>query len=297
MEPSHQTGLTGRILLGCMLLATVWAGVSMYASPWQKQLAAHAEEPLVLYVQTEPALRVSYTPSTHKAYVKMFDKKDPCAHNNQATCHTQQPFKFFTPRQPTREAWWDSFKSTLSSWRYNPLLVGRIIFEYVRAYAARKTNISPAEFVLLGLELTRLETNDFTVQLPQTKNKKRPAGKTAIADEAAPTVKDMAPLAVQNRPIVVEILNASGKRGLAQELTQYLREQNQQGLLRIDVLQYDNYPSGQETSWLEDYTGRQAQLKQLGQAIGIRSEIREGNTPNVICDARIILGKDFRMPL
>ena len=96
---------------------------------------------------------------------------------------------------------------------------------------------------------------------------------------------------------VAEVLNASGRKGLALELTQYLREQNTRGLLRVDVLQYDNYPTIQETSWLEDYAGRPLQLKQLGSALGIHGEIRAGNTPNVICDTRIILGKDFKMPL
>jgi hypothetical protein len=95
----------------------------------------------------------------------------------------------------------------------------------------------------------------------------------------------------------VEILNASGQKGLASELTQYLREQNEKGLLRVDVWQYDNYPTPQPTSWIEDYSGRQIQVKQLGTTIGITGEIRVGTTPNVLCDTRIILGKDFKMPL
>ena len=107
---------------------------------------------------------------------------------------------------------------------------------------------------------------------------------------------DRAPLAVQDRPILVEVLNASGQKGLALELTQFLREQNDKGLLRVDVLQYDNYPSLQETSWIENYTGHPIALKQLGNAIGITGEIRVGSAPNVICDTRIILGKDFTMP-
>ena len=63
------------------------------------------------------------------------------------------------------------------------------------------------------------------------------------------------------------------------------------------MLQYDNYPTAQESSWLEDYSGRMVQVKQLGQAVGINGEIRTGSAPNVICDTRVILGKDFKMPL
>ena len=107
----------------------------------------------------------------------------------------------------------------------------------------------------------------------------------------------MAPLAVKDRPIVVEIFNASGKRGLALALTQYLREQNEKGLLRVDVLQYDNYPSYQEQSFIVDYSGRLVQVKQLSLAIGINSEIKSENAANAICDTRIVLGKDFEMPL
>jgi len=95
----------------------------------------------------------------------------------------------------------------------------------------------------------------------------------------------------------VEIFNASGKKGLALELTQYLREKNQKGLLRVDVFQYENYPSIENTSWLEDYSGRLSDVKQLSRALGINEEIRTGTSVNVMCDTRIIIGKDFTMPL
>ena len=275
-----------------MLFVLGWAAITHFSSKWAQALAAQEDASLQLAVHTLPAMLFSYDPKSQKVLVTVQENK---CHHSVERCFPH--LKFFVPRQTERQLFWDDFMTSLSSWRYNPLLIGRAAWSYLTAWHERRTNLSPAEFLLLSLELSQLEKNDFSVKTParSTKNNKRRS--SAEPDGPPPAVADKAPLAVQDRPIVVEVLNASGKKGLALELTQYLREQNEKGLLRVDVLQYDNYPSQQENSWLEDYSGRQIQLKQLGHAIGINGEIRVGTTPNVICDTRIILGKDFKMPL
>lgn len=300
MESPHQARKTlERCLLVLFLGVLGWAGWSQQRSPLVQQLAVHDEQPVQITLLTSPAMFISYTPSTRQAQVRVLNEKKPTQHPAERVrklleregISVQHPL-YFEPAQTKRDVFWEDFKNSLSSWRYNPLLAARAAGAYVSARHNRRTNLSPAEFILLALELTQLEPNDFTVRLPQKNTKPKPA-----ATLLPPPTQDRAPLAVQDRPIIVEVLNASGRKGLALELTQYLREQNTKGLLRVDVLQYDNYPSLQENSWLEDYSGRQIQLKQLGSAIGITGEIRAGNTPNVICDTRIILGKDFKMPL
>lgn len=303
MESSHKKRkITGRLLLLFLLCATGWAAWAQFRSPLTQNLAGDKNEAVQITILTKPAMFVSYNPKTRKASVRMlsekFNQKDPLERTQkilEAEHVSAQNPKFFEPAQKEQDAFWNDFKQGLSSWRHNPFLAARTGWEYLSARHSRRTNLSPDEFALLSLELTQLEPSDFAVTF--TSRKKRAARKTDPIPSAGNETPDKAPLAMKNRPIVVEVLNASGRRGLALELTQYLREQNQKGQLRVDVLQYDNYPTQQESSWVEDYSGRLVQVKQLSQAVGINGEIRTGSAPNVICDTRIILGKDFKMPL
>lgn len=303
MESSDQARkITGRILLFGMLAVLALAAWAQFASPLTQNLAGDKKAPVEVVMLTEPAMFISYTPQTRKAAVRVLNdklrQKNPLERTKkllETENISVQNIKFFEPALPERDRFWHAFKHGLSSWRYNPFLAANAAWSYVSAWHARRTNLSPAEMALLSLELTQLEPSDFAVTFPP--RKKRAGRKPEPVPAVVPETADMAPLAVQNRPIVVEVLNASGRRGLALELTQYLREQNEKGLLRVDVLQYDNYPTTQDASWLEDYSGRLVQVKQLGRTVGINGEIRTGSAPNVICDTRIILGKDFQMPL
>ncbi len=286
-----------------LLLGTLgWSAWIQSRSPIVQRISAHDKTPLEIAVLTSPAMFITYTPATRKADVRVLSEKkhfkNPVERIKKALeadrIFPQRPLKYIEPAQTEREIFWEDFKKALSNWRYNPLFVFRAAGGYLSALHNRRTNLSVAEFTLIALELTQLEANDFTLRLPP-KRASRQSRETPPAQETA--LPDRAPLAMQDRPIIVEVLNASGRKGLALELTQYLREQNTKELLRVDVLQYDNYSSLQETSWIENYSGQPVALKQLSSAIGITGEIRAGTSLNVICDTRIILGKDFKMPL
>ena len=303
MEPSHQTRkITGRILLLVLLGATAWAACAQFASPLASNLAGDKKAPVQVTVLTKPAMFVSYNPQTRKASVRVLgdklNQKSPLERTQKLleaeNIAVKNP-KFFEPADTERETFWNGFKHALSAWRHNPFLAARAGWNYLSAWHNRRTNLSPAEFALLSMELTQLEPSDFAVTFPA--RKKRASRKPEPVPAIVPDVADMAPLALKDRPIIVEVLNASGRKGLALELTQYLRDQNEKGQLRVDVLQYDNYPSTQNSSWLDDYSGRLVQVNPRGRAVGITGEIRTGAAPNVICDTRIILGKDFKMPL
>lgn len=275
-----------------MLLATAlfaWAIWAQLTSRTVQILTTRAKDTIHLSVLTSPAMDISYNPSTRKAAISV--RADKCAPH---ACKPLRHAKFFTPEISDREQAWNAFKEALNTWRYNPLIIGQAVWEYITAWHDKRTDLTPAEFTLIALELTQLEAADFALKLPPSSKRAKKAKQQA---PVVPLVEDMAPLAQKDRPIVVEILNASGQRGLALKLTQFLREQNAKGLLRVDVLQYDNYPTLQETSSIVDYSGRLVQVKQLSRAIGINGEIKTDSSPNVICDTRIILGKDFEMPL
>lgn len=303
MESSGQTRkIIERCLLLILLGALGWSAYVQSRSLIVKRLTAHDKNPLEITVLTSPAMFITYVPSTRKAEVRVLSEKkhfkDPKERIQKSLeadrISPRLPLKYFEPAQPERELFWENFKKTLSTWRYNPLVMLRSAGAYVSALHNRRTNLSVAEFTLLALELTQLEANDFTVRFPPKKSKKKTP---VVAPHEELSTPDRAPLALQDRPIIVEVLNASGRKGLALELTQFLREQNTKELLRVDVLQYDNYPTLQENSWIENYSGQPVALKQLSNVVGITGEIRAGTSPNVICDTRIILGKDFKMPL
>ena len=291
MEPSYQTKkIIERFLLWALLAVLAVAAVAQFTSPLARALAQRRAQDVRLTVLTAPAMDFTYNPASQKAVVQINAKKVNA--QNRAKKLPKNNGRYFIPREADREAYWDEFKRLLSSWRYNPLLVLRPVWAYLTAWHDRRTNLTPAEFALLCMELSQLDAADFAVRFPASSRRKK-----APAAEPKETIEDRAPLAVKDRPIVVEIYNAAGKRGLALALTQYLREQNEKGLLRVDVLQYDNYPSSQEQSFIVDYSGRLVQVKQLSHALGINSEIKSEFSPNAICDTRIVLGKDFEMPL
>ena len=293
MEPSYKTRkIIERCLAWVMLAVILLAAAAQFSSRAAQVLSKEENHSVRVAVLTSPAMLFSYNPSSQKAIVSVGAEK--CNPKTREKCLPDQSARFFVPKQTDREEFWEDFKHVLASWRYNPLLAARAAWDYLAAWHDRRTNLTPAEFLLLSLELSKIEAADFAVKLPPAKRGRK--AKTPSA-QSVPLVEDMAPLAVKDRPIVVEILNASGKRGLALALTQYLREQNEKGLLRVDVLQYDNYPSFQEESSIVDYSGRLVQVKQLSRAIGVNSEIKSETNTNAICDTRIILGKDFEMPL
>ena len=168
----------------------------------------------------------------------------------------------------------------------------------MNALVQKRTNLRPSEFLLLSKELIELTRTDFAIEYPAQPAKKKKSARTEPEPQIQQKPEIILPnSALQQAPLVVEVLNASGQKGLALRVTQYLREQNAKGLLRIDVLQYDNYPTVQDTSFIIDYSGKQVQVSQTGQALGIRGEIRSEKSTTAICDTRIILGKDFKMPL
>jgi hypothetical protein len=304
MEPFNKTRkMIGKLLLWLLLSLTVWSAYAQFSSPYTQILSGASQGEVKLTVLTTPAMFVSYNPQTNKAVIQILsekrNQKDPVERVKKLLENEKlstKNLRYFIPKLADQEFFWEHFKYRLAAWRYNPLLAARLIWDYLGARHDRRTNLTPAEFVLLSMKLSLLEANDFTVKaLPRTK--KRRTTKNTITDTISYPMQDVGTASAKDRPIIVEIMNASGKRGLASELTQYLRDQNEKGQLRVDVLQYDNYPSIEETSWLEDYSGRLMQVKQLSQALGIHTEIKAGAPGGAICDTRIVIGKDFKMPL
>lgn len=298
MESSHQARkLIGTLLVWFLLAMVILAATAQFSSDIALALAQKKEEGVRVLVLTQPAMLLSYNTKTQKAAVKVFNVKGKGKTPKERAVKILESenlplkIKFFEPLQFDREVFWSDFKYLLENWRYNPLITAQTLGGYLTAKHDGRTNLSAAEFILLSMEVSRLETTDFAVKFPASSKRKKK--ETAWYP---PIEKQTGSDSNRERPLVIEVLNASGKKGLALALTQYLREQNNKGLLRVDVLQYDNYPSLQEKSHIVDYSGRLIQVKQLSQAIGISEEIRSDSSSNGMYDSRVILGKDFKLP-
>ena len=278
-----------------MLGGVAGAFWAQYNSNIVQTLSARKQGPVQIVIFTQPAMRFSYTPTTRKAVVTLADKK--CTPDTKETCFNGQYERFYIPQQTVQNNYWEQFKENLSAWRFSPAVLFNYVRAYVNALVQKRTNVRPSEFILLSLELPYLTATDFAVEQPASK--KKIIGRRNTQEETRPA-KPEVELPNQNeadKPLIVEILNASGKKGLALALTQYLREQNAKGLLRVDVINYDNYPTLQDTSYIADYSGKLVQVTQVSRAIGLTREIHRETSSTAICDTRIVLGKDFEMPL
>jgi len=293
-SPRKTRKLIGYLLLCLslfMLAAAVW---EQQTSSWVQKLLDRQDTLLQLVVFTEPAMQFTYNPATRKAVASIGAQK--CSVQHKENCFDGQYERFFIPKETEQEIAWENFKAVLPRWRFNPLLLVRAGWQYLQARHDKRTNLSPAEFFLLTQNVSSLDITDFAIKYMAEKPKKKKSSKTPTAEEIS--VERLVSSTQQDRPLKVEILNASGRKGIASELTQYLREQDNKGTLSVDVLEYGNYPGELETSSVIDYSGRLMEATQVSRAIGISSEIKSEPAPTTaICEARIILGKDFQMPL
>ena len=298
--------LIGKFLLILLLVATAWAGYKQYRSPLVRALADKSDTSIYVAILTQPALVAAYNPHSQKAVLSTINRRkipdNPLENAQdlfQVASLSVTPVRYYVPVHNRRNEYWENFRADLTQWRTKPFIAARVLWNYLQALHDKRTNLTPSEFILLAMDGTRLELTDFTVKnLTEEKQKKTSKHTGAEPDAILPPVEDKAPLAVEDRPLVLEILNASGVKGAALELTQYLRDQNQKGLLNVDVLQYDNFPGERQAqTQIIDYTGRRALIKQLSTAIGVNNEIISEKQGTAICDARIIIGQDFKQPL
>jgi hypothetical protein len=86
----------------------------------------------------------------------------------------------------------------------------------------------------------------------------------------------------------VEVLNASGRPGLARLGTAHLRDRG------FDVVYFGNAPAafGPDTSVVLDRVGRMERARAVADAMGIRHVVARPDT-NLYVDATVVLGSDW----
>lgn len=193
--------------------------------------------------------------------------------------------KFFAPKEQNKDIFWLNWRAGWAEYRYKPFLAFKYLYAYARALYEGKTNIYPHEFLLLSLEIIDGLGAEVITKIPASAKTQKPAQKQV----------GYSPLTAKDRPLIVEVYNAAGKKGLALEATHYLRDMNERKLLSVDVLQYDNNPVEEETSKIIYYSDKESEILQLSSALRIHDIYKE-KTASAYYDAKIILGKDFTTP-
>ncbi|MDR1124430.1 MAG: LytR C-terminal domain-containing protein [Elusimicrobiota bacterium] len=303
-QTDFKTKLKTRLAVYAALAVLVYGAFAHFYNPHTAALTAGAQ-PLNLLVLTRQPMFISYNPQSAKAAVTNMNtagKKSPgaCDALKEAGINPQDVL-YIRPSSQNRAEFWELCKNNLRAWRQKPYIIFIYLYDYIRLRVSGRTNIAPSDFVMITLHLMRLEPGDFTVKNPDpppaAQNRRRAAAaapqQILLAQNAAP-----AAAASASKTLVLEVLNASGGAGLAAEVTRYLRDLSNRGLIDIDVINYGNYPVIEEKSKITDITGgRPEDLKKIGRLLGMdNSEIFTSPDKTAIADAKIILGKDFILP-
>ncbi|MBQ4493830.1 MAG: LytR C-terminal domain-containing protein [Elusimicrobiaceae bacterium] len=287
-----------RLVLYPLIALFLYGVFAYFFTPQIKLLNNNIDTSVNILVLTKEPLFISYNPKLNKAVINNLNiyKKD--LKDNKFLKHP--PFNkkdYFTivPRQLDRALFWQDFKNNLYIWAYKPYVIFTYFYDYAYLRFHGQTDINFATFLMFSWRLTSMTPADFIL-----KNYEKPKNKKSKLKEDQHKItfgKDISKEKQEDKILVLEILNATDTKGLAATLTNYLRNLNNQGLLKVDVIDYKSYPVMLEETLVIDTSGRMESLKEVLLKIGLDTkEINTSSDKSPISDAKIILGKDFIMP-
>ncbi len=291
-----------RLVVYAAAALLIYGGFAYFRSPCAQNLAQRKEVGINFLVLTEQPMFISYNPKAKKAVVSIINpsKKNPTLEDvlKEASISTDD-FMFLDPRTKSRTQFWDAFKDNLHQWKQKPYLVFFYIYDYIKLRADKRTNISASDFIALSFELTSLSPADFSVinKEPQKTSARKRKQEAAPVQPQITLAQDIITPQEEKKTIVIEILNASGKSGLAAEVTRYLRDLNNKGTLNLDVINYSNFPAVQPETQIINHSGNLEDLKNISLYLNLGDKEIFSKTDKIaISDAKIILGQDFTLP-
>ena len=170
---------------------------------------------------------------------------------------------------------WEKAKKWINKWRHNPALALEYFKLLLEIRVRGASNLSLYDFALLAFEFPRLGTADFTI---------------TSGAETVPAVQD-AFGSDRGARFTVEVRNASGRQGVALNVTRFLRQKG------VDVLCFDNYINVEPNSKIIDRTGNQSASDEVRRLLGLDFlEIRHEPDRNTAVDVTIVIGSDFFLP-
>ncbi|MDA3792220.1 MAG: LCP family protein [Elusimicrobia bacterium] len=89
------------------------------------------------------------------------------------------------------------------------------------------------------------------------------------------------------QPVIAEVWNASGKKGYARQLTDYLRKRN------VDVVRFGNYGVYKRYTQIISRNGALNPAREVAKIIGCRNIKTELDTSRMV-DVNVVIGKDFK---
>lgn len=285
-----------RLVIYCALAILLYGAAAQYNSA-VPSLIKRSEEPVKLLLLSSPPIFIAYNPKFKKAVVNNLPntKKELSAQDIlQRAKIDPEKVVVIDLRPSKRIAFWDKFKSDLQSWQKKPYIILQYFYAFIKLKCAGKTDLSFGDFILISTELSTLQPSDFAVQNPMVDKiiKGRKQQETAIN-----ITTNIKPNQTAKGPLIIEVLNASGENGLAGEVTKFLREKNNSGILNVDVISYGNYPEILERSQILDNSSRLLDIQQTAYQLGLEDhEIFTHRDKNSISDVKIVLGKDFSLP-
>ncbi len=297
-----KTQIVQRLVVYAAAALLIYGGFAYFRSPCAQNLAQRKETGINFLVLTQQPMFISYNPKAKKAVVSIINpsKKNPTLEDvlKEASISTDD-FMFLEPSTKSRTQFWDSFKDNLHQWKQKPYIVFFYIYDYIKLRKDKKTDICAADFIALSYELTSLAPADFSVinKEPQKTPAKKRKQEAAPAQPQITLAEDIITPQEEKKTIVIEILNASGKSGVAAEVTRYLRDLNNRGTLNLDVINYSNFPTVQPETQIINHSGNLEDLKNISLYLNLGDKEIFSKTDKIaISDAKIILGQDFTLP-
>lgn len=299
---NFKTQIKQRIVVYAALALVAYGAFACFCSSYCTCLSKRQDSNVNVLVLTNSPMFISYNPKAKKAVVSVIapeDKNSTLQDVLSKAAINPNDFLYIEPSLQSRSEFWDSFKDNLHMWRYKPFIIFQYFYDYAKLRYKGKTDIKTADFIMLSLELSSLAPADFSViskEQPKAAPKKRRVKKEEPQPQIA-LAEDIIKPQENKKPIVIEILNASGKSGLAADVTRYLRELNNNETLNLDVINYANYTQEEPSTIILNNTGDLEQLKKISLYLDLGDkEIFSKSDKISISDAKIILGRDFVLP-
>ena len=274
----HSSGKKERLILAAGLVLALAAAVWQYFSPASRELMAGRDVSVALLGERSSALLV-YHPfsSTVNAFTLDHPRAKPgvsgwhravdLARAAGGAAAGENVFYIALSSAPDLEA----LCATLNNWRARPRLLLEAASWVSGLRAAGSTNLSPFDLFSLFGEFSKLSSSNFILTEVSRRTRAAEAEKD---DGPAP-----APL--------VEIFNASGRKGLAAQAAKHLRT------LGFDVITETSYATLEKQTRILAFSSDTAAAARLRGSLGLDGlEIRSSSQKSV-AGAAVILGQDF----
>jgi hypothetical protein len=178
-----------------------------------------------------------------------------------------------------------AFYETLNSWRSRPGLVFNAVRWLWLLKKEERTNISCHDLLLAVLELSRLNSSNFNIEDSECVTGQNQDGNSSGESGGKSNIEAVSvPAAV----IRVEVLNASGKKDLAMQVTKYLRKQG------FDVINFGTYTGTGTLTKIVNCSGNIDAAKAVRSALGLGAfEIYSKPEVGNVVGVSVVLGVDF----